>query len=93
MDRAVIVGSSMKSPYRFKVSDFARRGEMASNRREDHESSMLSLHLIQNCMVYINTLMIQKVLARPRWQQAMTPRDYAALTPLIWSHVNPLRTF
>ncbi len=62
---------------------FARRGEMASNRREDHEISMLSLHLIQNCMVYINTLMIQKVLARPRWQQAMTPRDYAALTPLI----------
>ena len=55
---------------------FARRGEMASNRREDHEISMLSLHLIQNCMVYINTLMIQKVLARPRWQQAMTPRDY-----------------
>ena len=68
---------------------FARRGEMASNRREDHEISMLSLHLIQNCRVYINTLMIQKVLARPRWQQAMTPRDYAALTPLIWSHVNP----
>ena len=35
--------------------------------------------------------MIQKVLAHPRWQQAMTPRDYAALTPLIWSHVNPYR--
>jgi len=34
---------------------FARRGEMASNRRE---ASMLSLHLIQNYMVYINTLMI-----------------------------------
>ena len=67
--------------------------EMASNRREDHEISMLSLHLIQNCMVYINTLMIQKVLARPRWQQAMTPRDYAALTPLIWSHVNPYGRF
>ena len=37
--------------------------------------------------------MIQKVLARPRWQQAMTPRDYAALTPLIWSHVNPYGRF
>ena len=35
----------------------------------------------------------QKVLARPRWQQAMTPRDYAALTPLIWSHVNPYGRF
>jgi hypothetical protein len=25
-------------------------GEMGSNRREDHEISMLALHLIQNCM-------------------------------------------
>jgi hypothetical protein len=30
---------------------FARRGEMASNRHEDHEISMLALHLLQNCMV------------------------------------------
>ena len=62
---------------------FARRGEMVSNRREDHEISMLALHLIQNCMVYINTLMIQTVLARPHWQGRLTLRDYAALTPLI----------
>ena len=46
---------------------FARRGEMASNRREDHEISMLALHLLQNCMVYINTLMLQQVLAQPHW--------------------------
>jgi len=45
---------------------FARRGEMVSNRRKDHEISMLALHLIQNCMVYISTLMIQTVLANPR---------------------------
>ena len=30
---------------------FARRGELVSNRSEDHEVSMLSLHLLQNCMV------------------------------------------
>lgn len=72
---------------------FARRGEMVSNRREDHEISMLALHLIQNCMVYINTLMIQKVLAQPHWQGRLTPRDYAALTPLIWEHVNPYGRF
>jgi TnpA family transposase len=72
---------------------FARRGEMASNRREDHEVSMLSLHLIQNCMVYINTLMIQGVLAQPHWNDRLTPRDYAALTPLIWEHVNPYGRF
>jgi len=72
---------------------FARRGELASNRREDHEISMLALHLIQNCMVYINTLMIQRVLAQPHWQGKLTPRDYAALTPLIWEHVNPYGRF
>ena len=72
---------------------FARRGEMVSNRREDHEISMLALHLIQNCMVYVNTLMIQKVLAQPHWQGKFTPRDYAALTPLIWEHVNPYGRF
>jgi TnpA family transposase len=72
---------------------FARRGEMVSNRREDHEISMLALHLIQNCMVYINTLMIQTMLAKPHWQGRLTPRDYAALTPLIWEHVNPYGRF
>jgi TnpA family transposase len=72
---------------------FARRGEMASNHREDHEISMLALHLIQNCMIYVNTLMIQKVLAQPNWQGKLTPRDYAALTPLIWEHVNPYGRF
>ena len=66
---------------------------MASNRREHHEISMLALHLIQNCMVYIYTLMIQKLLARPHWQGKFTPRDYAALTPLIWEHVNPYGRF
>ena len=57
----------------------------------DHHSP--ALHLIQNCMVYINTLMIQKLLAQPHWQGKLTPRDYAALTPLIWEHVNPYGRF
>ena len=54
---------------------FARRGEMVSNRREDHEISMLALHLLQNCMVYINTLMLQQVLAQPHWSGKLTARD------------------
>ena len=44
---------------------FARRGEVSSNKREDQELRMLSLHLLQNCMVYVNTLMVQQVLALP----------------------------
>ena len=42
---------------------------------------------------HINTLMVQKVLAQPHWQGKLTPRDYAALTPLIWEHVNPYGRF
>ncbi len=71
----------------------ARRGELSSNRREDHELSMLSLHLLQNCMVYVNTLMVQQILAKPAWKDRLTPRDLHALTPLIWGHVNPYGRF
>jgi TnpA family transposase len=72
---------------------FARRGEFTSNRREDHEISMLALHLLQNCMVYINTLMLQQILAQPQWSGRLNARDFGALTPLIWEHVNPYGRF
>src|SRR5271156_1157385 len=63
------------------------------HRREDHEISMLSLHLLQNCMVYVNTLMLQQVLAQPQWQGQLTATDLRALTPLTWEHVNPYGRF
>src|SRR5512135_1337238 len=72
---------------------FARRGELVSNRHEDHEISMLSLHLLQNCMIYVNTLMLQQVLEQPHWSQKLTARDLSALTPLFWEHVNPYGRF
>ncbi len=68
---------------------FAKRGELASNRSDDHETSMLCLHLIQNAMVYINTLMMQQVLERPHWTDRLTAIDFRAITPLIWEHINP----
>ncbi|MGH8291710.1 MAG: Tn3 family transposase [Steroidobacteraceae bacterium] len=72
---------------------FAKRGELASNRREDQEISMLCLHLLQNCMVYINTLMMQQVLTRPHWNGRLTAEDRRAITPLIWENVNPYGRF
>jgi TnpA family transposase len=68
---------------------FGKSGEMASNRVDDQEISMLSLHLLQVCLVYINTLMIQRVLSEPSWSNRLTEVDLRALTPLVWSHVNP----
>ena len=54
---------------------------------------MLSLHLLQICLVYVNTLMIQSVLAEQHWHKRLTPTDLRAITPLIFSHVNPYGTF
>ncbi len=44
---------------------------------------MLSLHLLQNCKVYVNTLMIQRVLAEPAWMARMGPEERRGLTPLV----------
>jgi hypothetical protein len=44
-------------------------------------------------MVYINTLMIQRVLAEPAWSRRLTKEDRRGLTPLIYGHVNPYGLF
>lgn len=72
---------------------FGKGGEMPSNRLEDQELAMLSLHLLQISLVYMNTLMIQQVLADATWWERMTPEDLQALTPLIYTHINPYETF
>jgi len=72
---------------------YGKSGEISTNRLEDQELSVLSLHLLQNCLVYINTLMLQQVLSEKKWFDLMTPEDFRALTPLIYSHVNPYGNF
>lgn len=54
---------------------------------------MLALHLLQACLVYINTLMLQAILADPTWMQRLTADDFRALSPLVYTHINPYGTF
>jgi TnpA family transposase len=72
---------------------YGRGGEIATNRLEDQEATMLALHLLQNCMVYVNTLMLQRVLGEPIWLERMGTNERRAMTPLFWGHVNPYGTF
>jgi len=37
--------------------------------------------------------MIQEVVAEPHWKQLLKPEDLRALTPLIYTHVNPYGLF
>ena len=72
---------------------FGKGGEVATNRLEDQEISVLALHLLQNCLVYVNTRMLQSVLGNPAWAARMTPEDHRGLTPLSYAHVNPYGRF
>jgi TnpA family transposase len=72
---------------------YGKGGEIATNDLENQELTMLALHLLQICLVYINTLMIQRVLTEPDWTERMLPEDLRALTPLIYSHVTPYGIF
>jgi TnpA family transposase len=55
-------------------SSLWERGDIASNRLDDQELAVLALHLLQNCLVYINTLMLQQILAEPAWLARLTRR-------------------
>lgn len=72
---------------------FGKGGEVAANQLEDQEVSVLALHLLQMCLVYVNTLMLQRVLAEPTWWNPMRPEDFRALSPLIYAHINPYGVF
>ncbi len=72
---------------------YGKGGEVAANRLEEQEVSVLSLHLLQLALVYVNTLMIQEVLASPSWTGRLTAEDLRGLTPLIFGHVNPYGRF
>jgi TnpA family transposase len=72
---------------------FGKGGEVATNRLDDQEVSVLCLHLLQIALVYVNTLMIQSVLGEVAWRRRMGREDFRALTPLLHGHVNPYGTF
>lgn len=72
---------------------YGKNSEIATNRLEDQEIAVLSLHLLQICLVYINTLMMQRILSEKDWLKLMHLDDLRALTPLTWGHINPYGTF
>ena len=72
---------------------YGKGGEVATNRLEEQELSILCLHLLQISLVYINTLMLQQVLADPAWLERLDAEDRRALSPLIYGHCNPYGTF
>src|SRR5262249_34025054 len=66
---------------------YGRLGELSTNIKEHQELGIVCLHLLHACIAYINTLIFQKVLSRPEWQNVLTPEDKRALNVLFHSHI------
>ena len=47
------------------------------------------MDLLQAALVYINTLMIQDILADPAWAARLTDEDKRGLNPLFTSNMTP----
>lgn len=72
---------------------FGRGGELTTNDPEIQELTILSLHLLQICLVYINTLLLQQVIREQSWASRLQTEDLRALTPLFYGHVTPYGDF
>ncbi|NGO71269.1 Tn3 family transposase, partial [Streptomyces boncukensis] len=72
---------------------FGKDGDLTGDDKESQEVSMLALHLVQSSLVHVNTLLLQEILAEPKWASKLTDADRRALSPLFWTHVNPYGRF
>lgn len=68
---------------------YGKDGDPTGSDRESQEVSMLALHLLQSALVHGSTLLFQDVLREAKWQKRLTDADRRALSPLLWTHVNP----
>lgn len=57
------------------------------------EIKILSLQLLQDCMMLINTLLIQRVLQDDTLLSSLTAADLRGLNPLFFGHINPYGLF
>lgn len=72
---------------------YGKSSEIKSNYREDQKISMLCLHLLQTCIIYINTLLVEDLLQHSHWLNQLSKEDYRALTALFYLHINSYGIF
>ena len=73
--------------YGNSVIFFGKGGDIPGNRRDQQELSVLCLRVLQASTGYLNTLMIQDVLADGA--VVLTTEDERGLNPLFWSNIAP----
>jgi len=72
---------------------YGRKMEFHTNDPERQELSALCLHLLQNTLILVNTVMVERVLKETGLLQRMGPDDRRAITPLFTIGTNPYGAF
>jgi TnpA family transposase len=72
---------------------YGRQGIFATNSREHQEISALCLQLLQNCVMLINTILVQQTVDQHQLLDTLSVEDRRGLTPLFYEHVNPYGLF
>ena len=72
---------------------YGRRGKLSTNDPQEMEISILCLHLLQNCLTLINTILLERTIEQQGIGDKLTDEDRRALTPLFHGHINPYGMF
>jgi TnpA family transposase len=72
---------------------YGRQGVFATNSREHQEIAVLALQLLQNCLMLINTILIERTVDQHKLLERLSVEDRRALTPLLYEHINPYGLF
>jgi TnpA family transposase len=72
---------------------YGRGGKFETNNPEEMEISMLCLHLLQNCLILINTILLEQTIEQKNLYDLLSEVDRRALTPLFHRHINPYGIF
>ena len=72
---------------------YGRQGLFATNSREQQEISALCLQLVQNCLMLINSILVEQTVAQHQLLEQFSDEDRRALAPLFYEHVNPYGLF
>ena len=68
---------------------YGGKAEIQTNDPDIQELTVLCLHLLQNALVLVNTVMLERVLYDNGYIHQMDAVDMNAMTPLFTSNVNP----
>jgi TnpA family transposase len=72
---------------------YGRQGIFTTNSREQQEIAALCLQLVQNCLMLINSILVEQTVAQHQLLEQLSSDDRRGLTALFYEHVNPYGLF